>query len=347
MHHLARIVIGASCVLAWSPAHALNQSVHYQITYDSCMASGAPEPFCDQVATAAHNVDNSEFNILAAHGQMENGQTACDGADAAIWRAFWFGQQIRQTAGAVAYDASTEHITHLASFVGRALHVVQDNCAHSGMTNPQHAWKSLDDVCHGTMESPDLVPAAATCAREETDAVLQAVFDSLSDWGADKSVLGNIEDHGNALTSYLDACNYLGSASAWDGVDRRWDNTIVRPFMHDELLSAIASDQAQHRRVCDTTTDGILVGYDADVDVSNGPNGCALISIVCLGKADGDIPPEPDTVPPPPHAGCDAGGGRSTPPLFAIGAIALAARRRARRRSTVASCEPPGSPTST
>jgi len=50
-----------------APVYALNQSVHYQISYDSCMARGAPEAFCDQVATAAHNVDNSEFNILAAH----------------------------------------------------------------------------------------------------------------------------------------------------------------------------------------------------------------------------------------------------------------------------------------
>jgi len=264
---------------------------------------------------------------------MENGQTACDGADAAIWRGFWFGQQIRQTVGAVAYDDSTEHITTLAQFVGRALHLVQDNCAHSGMPNPQHAWKSLDDVCHGTTESPDLVPEAAVCAREETDAVLDAVFASLSDWGADKSALSNIEDHGNALTSYLDACNYLGSASLWDGVDRRCDNTIVRPLMRSQIVSSIASDDAQYVHVCDTTTDGLLVGYDADVDVSNGPNKCALISIVCLGKADGDVPPQPDTVPQAPdHAGCDVGGDGSSLVVFVLAALAVSTSTRRRRR---------------
>jgi hypothetical protein len=328
----SRLVVGAMFFVYAAPAYALNQTVHYQISYDSCMARGAPEAFCDQVATAAHNVDNAEFNILAAHSQMENGQTACDGADAAIWRGFWFGQQIRHTVGAVVYDNSTEHITTLAQFVGRTLHLVQDNCAHSGMPNPQHAWKSLDDVCHGTMESPDLVPDAAVCAREETDAVLDAVFASIEDWGADKSALSNIEDHGNALTSYMDACNYLGSASEWDGVDRRWDNTIVRPLMRSEIVSAIASDDAQHVRVCDTTTDGVLVGYDADVDVSNGPNKCALISAVCLGKADGDIPPQPDSVPPPEdHAGCDAGAGGGWALLVASAAGLAAAPRRRRR----------------
>jgi hypothetical protein len=333
MFDTSRLVIGAVFVLYAAPAYALNQSVHYQISYDSCMARGAPEAFCDQVATAAHNVDNSEFNILAAHSQMENGQTACDGADTAIWRGFWFGQQIRHTVGAVVYDNSTEHITTLAQYVGRTLHLVQDNCAHSGMPNPQHAWKSLDDVCHGTMESPDTVPEAAVCAREETDAVLDAVFASLSDWGAEKELLSNIEDHGNALTSYLDACNYLGSASLWDGVDRRWDNTIVRPRMRSEIVAAIASDDAQHVYVCDTTNDGLLVGYDADVDVSNGPNKCAGISLVCLGKADGDLPAQPDTVPgPQDHGGCNTGGGGSLF-VFSLAALALGTRRVRTRRT--------------
>ncbi len=328
MRKLVGIVV---VVASSSPALALNQSVHYQIAYDSCLAHGAPEAFCDQVGVAAHNVDDYEFNILAAHGQMEVGQTACDGADAAIWRAFWFGQQIRKTVGAVVYDGSTEHITTLASFVGRALHVVQDNCAHSGMTNPQHAWKSLDDLCEGTSESPDLVPEAATCAREETDAVLDAVFAALEDWGADKSALSNVEDHENHLTDYGDACNYLGSASQWDGVDRRWDNTIVRPFMRNELVSAISRDDASHSYVCNSTSDGILVGYDADIDVSQGPNRCALVSIVCLGKADGDPAPRPDTVPKPPGegGGCRVGGEASAAMLLAV-ALAIAGRRRRR-----------------
>ena len=330
MFKLVGLVVGAGMFLS-SSAYALNQSVHYQIAYDSCLAHGAPEAFCDQVAVAAHNVDDYEFNVLAAHGQMEVGQTACDGADAAIWRAFWFGQQIRQTIGAVVYDGSTEHISDLASFLGRALHVVQDNCAHSGMTNPQHAWRSLDDLCEGTSESPDLVPAAAACAREETDAVFDAVLATLDDWGADKSALSNISDHENHLTDYGDACNYLGSAGQWDGVDRRWDNTIVRPFMRNEIVSAITRDDASHSYVCDHAPDGLLVGYDADVDVSNGPNRCALVSVVCLGKADGDPAPSPDSVPASPHdgAGCRVGGDGSTFTLLAVAfAFALPRRRR-------------------
>src|SRR5678816_2190484 len=113
-------------LLCAAPAFALNQSVHYQIAYDSCVAHGGPRAFCDQVAVADHNVDDYEFNIMAAHSQMENGQSACDGANAAIWRVFWFGQQIRHSIGAVIYRDTTANISTLAQFLGRALHAVQD-----------------------------------------------------------------------------------------------------------------------------------------------------------------------------------------------------------------------------
>jgi hypothetical protein len=292
-------------LLLAAPAFALNQSVHYQIAYDSCLAHELPEGFCEHVAVADHNVDDYEFNTMAAHSQMENGQTACDGANTAIWRVFWMGQQVRNSIGAVVYNSTETSITTLAGYLGRALHTVQDNCAHSGMPNPQHAWKSLDDVCHGTSESPDIVPEAATCAREETDAVFDAVFEALSDWGAEKEVLSNISEIHNHLTDYLDACHYLGSAGDWDGVDRRWDNSIVRPYMRNEIVSAITDDNAQHGWVCDSAPDGLLVSYDDDVDTSGGANSCILINAFCLGKADAVQGQAPATVT---NGGCDVGG---------------------------------------
>jgi hypothetical protein len=332
------LVLVTMGLLGIRSAHALNQSVHYQIANDSCLAHGFPSGFCDQVAVATHNVDDYEFNIMAAHSQMENGQTACDGANAAIWRVFWFGQQIRQSIGGIVYNPTTEKITTLAQFLGRALHGIQDNCAHSGMPNPQHAWKSLDDVCHGTSESPDLVPEAATCAREETDAVMDAVFEAISDWGGEKEQLSNISEHHNHLTDYMDACNYLGSASEWDGVDRRWDNTIVRPFMRNEIVSAITDDNAQHDWVCNYAEDGLLVSYDDDVDTSGGANKCALISAVCLGKADGETTAaaatnEPE--PPAPHTGCDVSQRRTAGAPAALLLLVAAALLWARRGGRV------------
>jgi hypothetical protein len=323
--HTSSLVAALAFVSA--PAHALNQAMHYQIAFDSCVAAGAPTVFCEEVGKAAHNVDSSEFNTLSAHSQMENGQTACDGANAAIWRVFWLGGQIRQIAGEIAYNNSKDAITHLSVRVGQALHTVQDNCAHSGMPNPEHAWKSLDDVCHGTHESPDIVPEAATCAREETDAVMDALFSALADWGADKSALGNLDEQHNHLTGYGDACNFLGEAGDWDGVDRRWDNTIVRPYMRNELVSAITSDNAQHGWVCDSAPDGLLlIDNVPDVDTSGGANKCAGISILCLGKAD-EIAPAATTKS---AGGCDVSASHNhglSGLLLVLGLLVVVRRR--------------------
>jgi hypothetical protein len=323
----------AALLLVGAPAHALTQAVHYQIAYDSCIAAGAPDVFCEEVGKAAHNVDSSEFNTLSAHSQMENGQTACDGANAAIWRVFWLGGQMRQIIGEIAYNNSKDSITMLAGRLGQALHTVQDNCAHSGMPNPQHAWKSLDDVCHGTHESPDIVPEAATCAREETDAVMDAVFSALSDWGADKSALGNLDEQHNHLTGYGDACNFLGEAGDWDGVDRRWDNTIVRPYMRNEIVSAITDDNAQHGWVCDAAPTGLLIGYDADVDTSGGAHKCIGITALCLGKAD-EIGAAPTTEASA-SGGCDVSSSHDTNLLGLVamlGLLVVLSRRSLRHR---------------
>jgi hypothetical protein len=320
------LLVGTLLVAA--QAHALKQTVHYQIAFDSCRAAGAPDVFCEEVGKATHNVDSAEFNTLSAHSQMENGQTACDGANAAVWRVFWLGGQMRQIIGEIAYNNSKDAITALAGRLGQALHTVQDNCAHSGMPNPQHAWWSVNDFCHGTSTSPDLVPEAATCAREETDAVMDAVFSALSDWGADKSALGNLDEQHNHLTGYGDACNFLGEASDWDGVDRRWDNTIVRPYMRNELVAAITTDNAQHGWICDAAPDGLLIGYNADVDTSGGAPSCLLAHTVCLGKAD-EIGPAPTSTKAS-SGGCDVSGSHDGDlfGLFAMVALAVLLRRR-------------------
>jgi hypothetical protein len=42
------------------------------------------------------------------------------------------------------------------------------------MPNNQHAWASLTDTCTGSKTSPDLAPEAASCARTESAAVMNA-----------------------------------------------------------------------------------------------------------------------------------------------------------------------------
>jgi hypothetical protein len=306
-------------------AHALNQSVHYQISVDACTAAGGPKEFCEQVGVAAHNVDDYEFNTLAAHSQMEDGQDACTAANLAIWRVFWFGQQMRPLAIQAAISPNPSVTSALAQDLGRALHTIQDDCAHSGMPNPEHAWKSLDDWCHGTQSSPDVQPEASTCAQAESAIIVDALFGVLEDNGAEKTVLDNLPESSNHLTDYADACHFLGEAATWDGSDRRWDNSIVLPFMEHELVSAITDDNAQHAQVCDSAPDGILVSWEDDVDTSGGAPSCAAIHVFCLGKAD-EVAATP--MKQSASGGCDLAQSPSTPaPLLLLLLVAVLSRR--------------------
>jgi uncharacterized protein (TIGR03382 family) len=157
---------------------------------------------------------------------------------------------------------------------------------------------------------------------------MDAVFSVLADNGAVKADLANVQDD-----SLHDGCHYLGDADNWDGEDRRWDNNVVRPFLRRMLVNAITKDDARFEYVCTNTTESLLVDYDAPVDVSDGPDGCAIISIACVGKADeGSEPMVEDGVPPPP--GDDEGGCSTTHAgsglVMWIG-IAFTAFRRRRR----------------
>jgi hypothetical protein len=300
---MKRWLIPALLAATTTNAFALDQSEHFKITRDTCLAGGAPEAFCEQVATATHNVDNEEFFDMAAHGQMRDGQPACEGAHYSAWRVFWLGQRLRPLIQQAAIYPTHRSISGFAKWLGRALHTIQDNCAHSGMPNPQHAWYSIQDFCNGTETSPDAQPEARTCAIAETRAVFDAVYSVLADNGAVKADLANVQDDSRHLTDLHDGCHYLGDADNWDGEDRRWDNDVVRPFLRKMLVDAITKDNARFEYVCANTTESLLVDYDAPVDVSEGPDSCPIVSIFCLGKADGEEPMVQDGVPPPPEEG--------------------------------------------
>jgi hypothetical protein len=325
----ASLLVGS--LAAPRSAHALNQSVHYDITYQACRERGGPDAFCEQVATATHNVDNEEFFDMAAHGQMRDGQSACEGAHYAAWRVFWLGQRLRPLIQQAAIYPTHRSISGFAKWLGRALHTIQDNCAHSGMPNPQHAWFSIHDFCSGAKTSPDEQPEARSCGIEETKLVMDAVFSVLADNGAVKADLANVQNDGTHRTSLHDGCAYLGDADEWDGEDRRWDNSVVRPFLRRMLVDAITKDSAKFSYVCSGLTESLLVDYEEPVDVSDGPDGCAIISIACLGKADGDAEAAlEDGVPPPPEdGGCNVGGTSG----LALSWLALAALLPRRRRS--------------
>jgi MYXO-CTERM domain-containing protein len=318
-------------------AHALNQAKHQQLSHDGCVDHGLPDRFCRQVGVEAYNVDHYEWDDPAAHGQMADGGTACDGANATMVRELSLGQEIRRHIENIAYRPSKAENDALARAIGRALHTAQDNCAHAGMPNVQHSWASMSDTCDGTSISPDVQPEAIDCARSATDEVMSTVVDTMSDWGLEKASLGQTDVGATHWPSYGDVCNFLGEAGGWDGGDRRWDNTIVDPALRSVLTWAISSDDAYAWDVCYNAPDGILVSWAGDVNVSSGPPSCIKISAFCLGKADegaADGPPpwETDDVPDA-AGGCQVGGGAPGGWLgfAAIGALLAFRRRRGGR----------------
>src|SRR3569623_1408635 len=87
------------------------------------------------------------------------------------------------TTPAFAHDSTYDRAGAIASSIGRALHTVQDDCAHHGMPNPQHAWFSLADYCEGTATNPDVQDSAISCARAETAAVMKVAADAIQSTG--------------------------------------------------------------------------------------------------------------------------------------------------------------------
>jgi uncharacterized protein (TIGR03382 family) len=338
-----------------STAHALNQSKHFDVTLASCASAGLPDAFCERVATEVYNVDAHEFNDLSAHSQIPDGSTACDAANTSLWRVFWLGGQVRAALANVAAHASVAANDAIAQNLGRALHTVQDNCAHSGMPNPQHAWHSLSDVCRGTVESPDVNPAAFACASNETDAIFSAFVDVVNDQHTRFADLTRITtDNDTHWPAYSDVCDFLGSAGDWNGQDRRWDNAVVRPALTDRLVRALyGADASQFARVCTGADNGVVAAYsDADHDTSGGAQSCIKIHTFCLGKADAAADAEPPPYEPMPAApvssaatttngqvtgGCSAGGSGSpdaaAPLAFVLVAAALLFSRRRRARA--------------
>src|SRR5262249_47822173 len=155
-------------------AHALKAAAHAEITRTQCGRTGLPPTFCARLATEVQNVDATEWTKLEAHAQIDRGQTACEAAGAAATRLVTLGSAVRAALAGSAVDASVFAGDAIAQNLGRALHTIQDNCAHHGQPNPQHAWHTLRSRCAFTGEDPDSQQEALTCAWAETDQIMAA-----------------------------------------------------------------------------------------------------------------------------------------------------------------------------
>lgn len=340
----------AIVLAATGPAHALKPGTHADLTKTSCVAAGLPSNLCTRAATEDYDTDSREWDDLRAHAQIDDGETACTAADGAAHRMWQLGNDLRSALGQVAISSTETNVGQVGAALGRALHTVQDQCAHEGMPNPQHAWFSLGDFCDGTATSPDVQADAIGCARGETDALMALVARAVRTSGVASRLDAKScppapssgRDHNSGPTAIcqrrflpgpIDACSFLGRAKDWDGIDRTWKGSLVAPALR-AAFGAGLSGANEPRSICGGNERKLSQGTSTQiVDVSQGAPTCAGASLFCLGKADDDSAnpfaddPDLETA----DSGCNAGGGRpGAASLLGLAFAGLALRRRQR-----------------
>ncbi|HEY5936641.1 MAG TPA: hypothetical protein VIU61_18460 [Kofleriaceae bacterium] len=318
-------------------AWALSQSDHAAITERSCSVAGFEHDFCERVSDEVYNTDYHEFLNLAAHAQPDVGDSACTAAGKSMQRLLDLGREMRVALREVKAQPGNHDLSaKLAKSVGRALHTIEDNCAHNGMPNPQHAWHSLSDTCSGTHDSPDSQAEALSCAEREAGAIFSALRQASSELGVDTSVMVPYETR-RRWPPRGEVCAFLREAPLWDGQDRRWNNAVVVPAFRNQLASAITSDSAGLDNICANGETLERADKFASVNTSGGQELCFKLQAYCVGKADGEeeAPPwetdgegedEVETA----SGGCDAGNGAAGWFVLLLGAIAFGVTRRRR-----------------
>lgn len=300
---------------------ALEPAKHRSIAEKACADVHLPDAFCRRMGQQAYETDYKEWTNLSAHAQRELGEDRCTAADKALWRVDQLGREAIAKTRAGDYEAG-------AIALGRAVHTLQDECAHHGMTNQEHAYLSLTQTCTDQDSSPDIQPDALACATTRTHDVFVAVAAALE--GTRWSYVDSIcQDYNNndscqlaSLPTPFQACDFLAEHSDWDGEDSRWNSDIVGPRLVAAFEGGLRGDAATPAPICPRTTDAIDPPSPHPL-VTNRDAGCGLIDITCLGKVDdpGSTPPGDAS-----SGGCSTGSGAGAPGFLVL--LALLGRRR-------------------
>jgi uncharacterized protein (TIGR03382 family) len=296
---LTGLGLAATLLAAGGPAHAFKIGAHKKISFESCKAARMPSEFCRRIALESYNTDANEWGEQEVHATWTPGQTSCQAADNSARRMWQLGGDMRAALAAVRERSSDKRVGEVGRALGRALHTLQDTCAHRGVQNPQHAWWSISDVCDGTALSPDVQPDGLACGRAETDKFLRAVAQVVAGSGvtdelAERSCPQSSSDRGGdsdivcsrfATPGPFGVCNFLETAEDWDGVDRHWNNAIVLPAFRAAFLDGLAGKRAPGP-ICGGNPNRLATPSAPRYDVSEGPPSCGKIHLLCLGKAD-------------------------------------------------------------
>lgn len=268
--HFSIVSLAYACLSLGSltSALALKQSGHYNVTYEACRAEKFGMAYCKAVAAAAYNVDKLEWTDMAAHGQRRQGQSACDAGQATANRLNDLGRAIR----------ATNTPKESAKLLGQALHTIQDECAHHGMTNAQHAHFSLDAEC-GDGTNPDTTSSALSCAASRTKAAFVALRGSLGLSSAELSSW--CVSHGCSTTRMVglrEGCEFLGERAAWNFKETKWTNAAGQ-IMFTAFTNGLTGGGAP--KVCGNGD----IALAADTLAKEPAESCTTVRTVC-GKVD-------------------------------------------------------------
>lgn len=306
-------------LLASAPAWALKPAKHRSLAEAACTANHLPQPFCDRMGKQVYETDYLEWTDLAAHAQRELGQDRCDAAEAAATR-------VDQLARAMIDHAAAERYDDAAVDLGRAIHTLQDECAHHGMTNQEHAFYSIEDTCGDGNVSPDTQPDALACAEDRTNRMMAAAAAALRDtsWAGVEELCENPLDSCAlaSLPSPFQACDFLSEHYEWDGADSRWNGELVGPALEQAFERGLRGDPVS-AAVCDTPD--AIDPPQPHATVTDLDTGCLVTDVLCLGKADSEPAVTPETS----AGGCAAGGSPS--PMIGLALFALISLRRRSR----------------
>jgi hypothetical protein len=276
-------------------------------------------------------VDYKEWSDLAAHAQRELGDDRCTAADATLARIDRLARDVVAQVRANEFEAG-------AIRLGRAIHTLQDECAHHGMTNQEHAFYSLTQTCKHIDVSPDVHPDALACAETRTREAFTAVAAALAGthWNGVEYICRNFNsdtDQDTCATATLPgpwtACEFLALHKDWDGEDSRWDGAKVGPLLLDAFRAGLAGEPATR-----TACGGDPTAIDPPMpraDVTDLSAGCPLTDIACLGKVDEDAA-EADAQ----NGGCSSSRAPGSAVLLMLMLAIRPRRRSADRRASAA-----------
>jgi MYXO-CTERM domain-containing protein len=312
-------------------AWALKPGTHRELAEAACTREGLPDAFCRRMGKQTYETDYQEWNDLSAHAQRELGEDRCTAADAALTRVDRLARDLVKQARAGQLEAA-------AVSLGRALHTIQDECAHHGMTNQEHAFYSLTQQCSGDQVSPDVQPAALACARTRTAEVMTLAARALADvsWGAASDLCTDWSSENQrdkcqnaALPSPFMACDFLGEHKDWDGDDSTWDPTKVGDALVASFGAGLTNTPST-RSMCGANASAIdPPNPRAPLTDRSKKLGCFSTSLGCLGKVDGGGESSDATS----SGGCSTTSSSSAGLLVLALAFLAGRRRRAARRS--------------